>query len=686
MMALPQSELAPSSARPLQEPPEAALGSAIGEFELVSHLGRGGMADVYVGRHSKTGARAAIKRMLPWLVKQRRFVELFFHEARVYASLSHPNIVRCIDVGLDGAVPFMVLELADGFACHTLLRSAGAFPLGVAVTVAHQVLEGLSHAHEARDRQGRALGVVHNDVAPDNVVICRSGQVKLVDFGIAHSLLAGGPMKLAELRGKIGYVSPEHLAGTPTDARTDVFSVGALLAELLIGRPLFAAGSTFQVTVASFNVDESALRCIDLHVPDPLKELLQTALSRDRERRFASARDFSRALEEAAGQLTRSLDVGQIRDWLARSGFPPEPRGPDEGAGTPRAPELHGRIDVLREAIEERTPTSRVGGEVESRSIIAMPQVATERYQVQFGLHAEVTKLTHAEVVAAIVTRRLGARSLIAATAEPWISLGDVPGFSVLFERPAHRRELGPPAWEAPLERSKLPGVLFQIASARETGALEARCGTAWKRIFFDEGTPVLGASNDAAELLGNCVRRMGVVTSRELDQLVSVAFFQGRRLGDVIVGAKLMNPAEMLRVLVRQLESRVLELGDWTSGELSFFRGARPGLSAPKPLGSPVSLPCSLVRTSYCDAEVAAFLGPLADEPIRVSGSVSALASVLTRTETDVLQRFTVPQSLPSVVSSLATPAGPKFDEVNRAVFLGLSAGVLECDRSLAA
>jgi eukaryotic-like serine/threonine-protein kinase len=666
--------------RPLDDEPGAAVGTVTCGFELLSYLGRGGMADVYVARDKKTGMSVALKRMLPWLVKRRSFVELFFHEAQVYASLSHPNVVRGIDVGLDAGVPFLVLELVDGFPCDVLLRSAGAFPMGVAVAIAHEVLMGLAHVHDARDRSGRALGIVHNDIAPDNVVMSRSGRVKLLDFGVAHSLLSRGLMNEAEFRGKIGYVSPESLAGIPTDSRTDLFSVGVLLAEMLIGKPLFGSSSKFQVAVTNFNVDQSALDGIYLQVPDPLRGVLYKALARDRDRRFPDARAFDQALESASNHVARGVDVHGIRSWLGRIGFRAAPSGTHNVGPILRSSEVDAKIDVINGAIDERSPTSPMADSV-GRRTPTLSRNGVQRYRIRTGARASQT-LTHAEIVAAIVTRQLDGTTQIALGSEPWSSLNETPGFSALLDLPAYRPNPGSYEWQVPLERRQLPRILFEIAAAGDCGMLEARCGTRWKRIFFDGGVAVFAASNDETELLGNYVRTMGGVSAPQLDELVSVAFREGRRLGDVLVAADLMNPAEMLRLLVHQLEARVLDLGAWTAGELGFTRGVRPGLSAPKPLGNPAQLPCRLVRSSYCDEEVAAFLSPLDEAPISISVPATNLDGELTPAEALVLGVLTSPRSLESLLDALGTNGATRSEPVLRTVFLGLSAGVLECQR----
>ncbi len=663
--------------------PGSEVGSVIGEFQLLEYLGRGGMADVYAAAHLETGERVALKRMLPWLVKRTHLLELFFHEARVYASLSHPNVVRGIDVALDGNVPYLVLELVEGLPCDALLRRMGPFPLGVALTLIHDLLGGLAHVHEARDGHGRPLGIVHHDIAPDNVIVSHSGNVKLCDFGVAHSLLTGGPMQAAELRGKLGYASPEHLGGIATDARADLFAVGVLLSEMVIGRRLFRNRTKFELTVSSFNVDQDALAVIDESLPTPVRDVVYRALTRNRALRFQSARELDDALVLASHQISRSLEVDEVRDWLARTDHRPPQSGTFEVPKLERARDLSARIDEVHAAVRSRPDPSAPVVQIDEwrRSPGRLPETA--RHRVRVGPYAEIQELSYAELIAGVVTGRFGADTPVAHPREGWIALQQLPGFSQLLALPAYQ-PLGTEAGMArPLERSKLPRLLFDIARGRACGRLCARAGLRWKRIFFDAGVPVFGASSDESELLGARLKALGVVDSHKLEETVSFAFRRGCRLGDALVETHAVNPAEMLRALVRQLEDRVLELGSWTNGEISFVHSLRPGLVAPKPLGTVARLACRLVRERYCDEEVASFLRELGESRVELVLPAPAFSEALLPIEQRVLQRLTRPEPLRSLVdgmlrSNLASP-----EDTRRALFLVLSAGLVDCPSS---
>src|SRR5450432_1201077 len=200
------------------------------------------MAEVYearrLGPHGFS-KRFALKRILPQLAHDPRLVQMFCNEARLHAALSHPNLVEVVDFGEDQGALFIVMELATGLSCAELLSAVAArrrsVPLGPALFIAREILAGLCYAHEFCDESGRPLSLVHRDVAPNNILIARSGRVLLADFGIVQNAEFDLHTSPGEIKGKVGYISPEQALGAAVDARSDLFSLAVVLAELLIG-------------------------------------------------------------------------------------------------------------------------------------------------------------------------------------------------------------------------------------------------------------------------------------------------------------------------------------------------------------------------------------------------------------------------------------------------------------------
>jgi serine/threonine-protein kinase len=242
----------------------------LGAYELRERIGFGGMGEVFLT--DRPGV--VVKRLLPHLAEDPEFISLFLDEARVAARLHHRNIVQIFELGESSGAWFLAMEHVDG----PDLRRLGEVPPEKAVDIAAQIALGLDHAHKARDAQGRLLKVVHRDVSPHNVLLAKDGTAKLIDFGVARA--AGG--------GKVAYMSPEQADGGDVDARSDQFSLGVVLWELLAGRRLFDAE------------DEAATlqRVLECNVPEPPAHasVVLRALEKNPERRYHDCAAFAEAL------------------------------------------------------------------------------------------------------------------------------------------------------------------------------------------------------------------------------------------------------------------------------------------------------------------------------------------------------------------------------------------------------
>ena len=281
-------------------------------YELVERIGFGGMAEVFRGVAVAAGGfekPVAIKRILPHLGEDERFVELLMAEAKFLSHLRHRNIVQIYDVGLgDDDQYFLVMEYVDGVNLGKLYDALEArgkrLPLEVALHIGAEVCEALDHAHRVRGSDGKPLGLVHRDISPSNVLLSRSGEVKLTDFGIAKRMEEhtghGG------VRGKFAYISPEQASSKPVDGRSDVFSLGVVLYELVLGHRLFSQLPDFKALQAVLDGRVKPPREIDASLPSDLEEILMSALAHDPEQRFASASAFG---TELRGYRYRALST-----------------------------------------------------------------------------------------------------------------------------------------------------------------------------------------------------------------------------------------------------------------------------------------------------------------------------------------------------------------------------------------
>jgi eukaryotic-like serine/threonine-protein kinase len=292
----------------------------VGRYLVCTPLASGGMATVHLGRllglqgFTRT---VAIKQLHPQFARDPEFVSMFLDEAKLASRIHHPNVVAPLDVvALEGEI-FIVMEYVHGEALSRLMDLAGTAPLPapIACSILIQVLLGLHAAHEATDERGNALSIVHRDVSPQNILLGEDGQAKVVDFGIAKAARRVHSTADRKLKGKLGYMSPEQLRLQAIDRRSDVFSAGIVLWELLTGHKLFPFGEPAAVVAKMLEFQPQAPSVLQRTISPELDQVVLRALQIDPEQRFQDARAMATELKEAcapAGVLDVAAWVVQI--------------------------------------------------------------------------------------------------------------------------------------------------------------------------------------------------------------------------------------------------------------------------------------------------------------------------------------------------------------------------------------
>jgi serine/threonine-protein kinase len=294
------------------------------------------MAEVWLAQQRGPAGFAkqvVIKKILPDLAADLRFVEMFQNEARLAALLNHPNIVQIFDLGDDAGSYFIVMEFVHGCSLRRLMRRLAevrrVMPPAIAVQIVANLCEGLHHAHELCDHRGRALGLVHRDVSPENALISFTGQVKLVDFGIAKATSIVSTQVTGPLHGKLTYLAPEQIRGEPADRRVDVYGLGMILYELLTGVSAFANYPEQGLWHAKINEDPRPIAQLRPEIPGPLTGIVARALARQREHRTPDARALRLELDTYLKDApTPAIDIAALMAEL----FPDEVMPP---AATP---------------------------------------------------------------------------------------------------------------------------------------------------------------------------------------------------------------------------------------------------------------------------------------------------------------------------------------------------------------
>jgi len=308
----------------------SAVRKRLGHYELFERFAVGAMAELFLGRaRGEEGFEkmVVIKRVLPRLAEDARFMLMLQTEARIHASLSHKNIVQIHDLGISGdGEYFIVLEYVDGRDLGALLdnaarqlRAVGLRRIedAIGLFIMSEIAEGVHFAHEVRGADGNPLGLVHRDISPSNILLSYAGEVKLSDFGVAKR--NNDSSVVTSLKGELGYISPEQARGAPTDRRSDIFSLGAVAFEIFTGHPLRAlSGTPDDYLKAASGIVVSPLRYRP-DIPPVLERVLAGALAPDPRDRFPDARRFVDACREALATIPRpsSGEAGELRNLLA---------------------------------------------------------------------------------------------------------------------------------------------------------------------------------------------------------------------------------------------------------------------------------------------------------------------------------------------------------------------------------
>jgi len=294
-----------------------------GPYLVYERIGVGGMATVH--RAKERGIAGferfvALKRLLPHLAEDEKFVRAFVREAKLASLLQHPNIIQLYELGRVGHVYFISMELIEGHDVRQILRHArrvtGPPPIQVVLSILCQVCEALEYAHTRVDENDEPLGLVHRDVSPSNVIVSQSGYVKLVDFGIAKANAVHLRTQSGRVKGKMAYMSPEAVKGVELDARSDMFSTGVLAHELLTARPLFATKNDYQTLMRVQKATVAPPSTYNQACPPELDAIVLKALERDRSKRWQSAEAMREALDELRTDYQLTANPVSLAEWV----------------------------------------------------------------------------------------------------------------------------------------------------------------------------------------------------------------------------------------------------------------------------------------------------------------------------------------------------------------------------------
>ena len=411
-------------------------------YKITDRLDAGGMAEVFRGvAESTVGGlkrNVAIKRILPNLTKNKKFVQMFLDEARLALHLQHANIVQVYDIGVSDAAPpgsspavvaaaeaaaaasepayFLVMEFVDGANLKVIIDSIRAqavrLPVSQSLYVMMEVCKALSYAHDLVDPDtNKPLGIVHRDISPPNILISKRGEVKLADFGLAKATSQLENTDPGVVKGKFSYLSPEAARGAEVDCRSDIFAVGILLYEMLIGKRLFDGDTDYKTVQLVRQAEVPSLTAQNPEVTPELEAVVRKALARDPANRFQRAEDLGDAIAQylfSRGMKVTSRDIEQLIARCLSERQRSKPQKPvgslidnliqdeilkftslDEvGAEAPKKPEAAGNAPLnpdsfidprMWNADPEQSIPPRTSGPILARSLSGAPATSLER-------------------------------------------------------------------------------------------------------------------------------------------------------------------------------------------------------------------------------------------------------------------------------------------------------------------
>ncbi|MGH1346731.1 MAG: serine/threonine protein kinase [Nannocystales bacterium] len=303
--------------------PGEPSGTRLGKYQLLRRIATGGMAEIFLARAQAMHGfekQVVLKRILPQHASSDDFIRMFLAEARLAATLHHPNIVQVYDIGEEAGAYFFTMEYIQGEDLRRLVRAARRkqtpIPLAHILHIIMGMAGGLHHAHEKIGTDGLPLGIVHRDVSPSNVLVTYEGDVKVVDFGIAKAAAAQNSTIAGTLKGKIPYMSPEQCRGELVDRRSDIFSIGTLLWELTTGKRLFAGENEFAILNRVAKADVPPPSSVRPEYPPELEAIVMRALSVDPENRYPTAIDLQIDLEDFAREARLPVSSARMGRFM----------------------------------------------------------------------------------------------------------------------------------------------------------------------------------------------------------------------------------------------------------------------------------------------------------------------------------------------------------------------------------
>jgi serine/threonine protein kinase len=296
-----------------------------GPYRLVRQIAVGGMAEIHLAKTKGIAGfekYVALKMIHPNFAEDEQFIQMLVDEAKIAVQLTHGNIAQTFDLGRVGETYYITMEYVDGADLYKILRRGSEqdieMPLDVCAFIGKEIASALDHAHRKRDNFGKNLGIVHRDVSPQNVLVSYAGEVKLVDFGIAKATMKARQTAVGVIKGKYYYMSPEQAWGEKIDYRSDIFSAGIVLYEMITGQMLYLEEDLHKLLEMARSADIAPPSRLRKGVPPQLERIVMNALAKKKEDRYQSAGDFATDLERFLHAYSPVFTAGKIAQLIKK--------------------------------------------------------------------------------------------------------------------------------------------------------------------------------------------------------------------------------------------------------------------------------------------------------------------------------------------------------------------------------
>jgi tRNA A-37 threonylcarbamoyl transferase component Bud32 len=359
-----------------------------GRYKIVRKVADGGMAEIFLATQiGREGFQKPVilKRIHSTIYADPQFRNMFIDEAHISMGLSHSNIVQILDLGVGNGRYFLVMEVVDGWDLGRVLQRAATaatpLPRELGLYVTAEICRALAYAHGKMDAEGlRPLGIVHRDVSPQNILLSEQGEVKLTDFGIAKAMGKREQTGTGVVKGKVAFMSPEQALGKAIDARSDLFAVGTVLYQLMVGVRPFEAPTDLEILLRVQKADFKPAHTVARDLPPQVSAIIARSMQLDPDLRYQSADEMLIDIEQVMRTVFRPVGQTELKRWLAalgaRDGQMPMAKGasaqtPPHGRATGSTGEMEGKDVVLEEVdVEEATSLASIdgpGGEMRQR-------------------------------------------------------------------------------------------------------------------------------------------------------------------------------------------------------------------------------------------------------------------------------------------------------------------------------